>query len=238
MKELRVMIVDDEPLAHRVLEDYCKKVAGLRVVENCYDGMAAFNRLRMVEVDLVLLDVRMPDLNGMELLDSLGVNAPKIILITAYTRYAVEGFDYDQVVDYLHKPVKITRFIKAIRRVRNLLLLEDGLEEEIPEPPAEYLLLKTENRSERLALTEIRYVQAWGNYVRLHLTDGRQRTVRRTMKSLEHALPAERFQRIHKSYVVQVACVAAIEANEVVLGELRLPLGKSYRQLARRVILG
>lgn len=241
MKNLRVMIVDDEPLAHRVLESYCDKVAGLSVVENCYDGLAAFNRLRTAGVDLVLLDVQMPDLNGLELLDSLAGNAPKIVLTTAYTRYAVEGFDYDQVVDYLHKPVKLTRFIKAIRRVRKALRLEAG---EVPEPlqspdsAASFLILETENRSERLPLADIRYVQAWGNYVRLQLTEGRQRTVRRTLKSLENELPAVGFQRIHKSYMVRVGCVRAIEANEVVLEEGRLPLGKSYRQLARRVILG
>jgi len=182
MNELRVMIVDDEPLAHRVLEDYCAKVAGLRVVENCYDGLAAFNKLRTVKVDLVLLDVQMPDLNGLELLESLAANSPKVILITAFTRYAVEGFNYDQVVDYLQKPVKLTRFIKAIRRVRKVLLLEEGVDELIPDSTPEFLLLETENRSERLPLADIRYAQAWGNYVRLHLTGGRQRTVRRTMK--------------------------------------------------------
>lgn len=232
------MIVDDEPLAHKVLEDYCGKVAGLKIVGNCFDGLSAFNQLRTTTVDLILLDVQMPDLNGLELLGSLAENTPKVILTTAYTRYAVESFEYDQVIDYLHKPVKLARFIKAIRRVRKTLQLEEGRSKNIPEPSRAFLVLETDHCRERLLLADIRYVQAWGNYVRLQLMDGQQRIVRRTLKSVESELPADRFQRVHKSYIVQVACVTSLEASEVVLDDLRLPLGKSYRQLARRVILG
>lgn len=238
MRDIRVMIVDDEPLAHKVLEDYCGKVTGLKIVGNCFDGLSAFNTLRTTTVDLILLDVQMPDLNGLELLGSLAENAPKVILTTAYTRYAVESFEYDQVVDYLHKPVKLARFIKAVRRVRKTLQLEEGSVSGQPKPLRAFLVLETDHCRERLLWADIRYVQAWGNYVRLQLTDGQQRIARRTLKSVEDELPADRFQRIHKSYIVQVSCVTSLEANEVVLDDVRLPLGKSYRQLARRVILG
>lgn len=236
--ELRVMIVDDEPMAHQVLEEYCNRVTGLRVVEKCFDGLAAFNCLRTLEVDLILLDVQMPELTGLELLDSLDKSSPKVILTTAHTRYAVEGFDYDSVIDYLHKPIRLTRFIKAIGRVRNTLRLERGKVEIAENASPGFLLVEIDNRSERIPLADIHHVQAWGNYVRIQLDSGKQLTVRRTLKSLENELPSGQFLRIHKSYIVQVSHVSAIDTHEITLGVVRLPLGKSYRQLARRVVFG
>ena len=124
MKKIKVLIVDDEPLAHKVLEGYCQNIEYVEIVGNSYDGISTLNFLNKEQVDVVLLDIQMPDLTGIELLDTLKNNAPKVIFTTAYTEYAMLSFDYDQVVDYLHKPIRITRFIKALERLKRVLLLE------------------------------------------------------------------------------------------------------------------
>ena len=105
MKKIKVLIVDDEPLAHKVLEGYCQNIEYVEIVGNRYDGISTLNFLNKEQVDVVLLDIQMPDLTGIELLDTLKNNAPKVIFTTAYTEYAMQSFDYDQVVDYLHKPI-------------------------------------------------------------------------------------------------------------------------------------
>ena len=124
MTKIKLLLVDDEPLAHKVLEGYCQKLDYVEIVGNCYEGISTLNFLNKEQVDAVLLDIQMPDITGLELLDSLKNNAPKIIFTTAYTEYAMQSFDYDQVVDYLHKPIRLTRFIKALERLKRVLLLE------------------------------------------------------------------------------------------------------------------
>ena len=104
MTKIKLLIVDDEPLAHKVLEGYCEKLDYVEIVGNCYDGLSTLNFLNKEKVDAVLLDIQMPDITGLELLDFLKNRAPKIIFTTAYSEHALKGFDYDQVVDYLHKP--------------------------------------------------------------------------------------------------------------------------------------
>ena len=134
MTKIKLLIVDDEPLAHKVLEGYCEKIDHVEVVGNCYDGISTLNFLNKEKVDAVLLDIQMPDITGLELLDTLKNNAPKIIFTTAYSEYALQGFDYDQVVDYLHKPIRLTRFIKALERLKKVLLLESQIQ--LNPPPA------------------------------------------------------------------------------------------------------
>lgn len=246
MSKLKLLIVDDEPLAHKVLEAHCHKLDYAEIVGNCYDGISTLNFLDKEQVDAVLLDIQMPDITGLELLDSLKSNAPKVVFTTAYTEYALQGFDYDQVVDYLHKPIRFTRFIKALERLKRVLLLESGFiaatQQQAPELSVsnkpDFISIKENKIIYRIAYSEIDYIQSWGNYLKFHLSDGGIKIVRKTIKTVESELPSSQFLRIHKSYIVNINGVKAIEGNQIKLDDQYLPVGKSYQVVVKKTIVG
>jgi len=243
---IKVLIVDDEPLAHKVLEAYCQNIDYVQIVGHSYDGISTLNFLNKEQVDVVLLDIQMPDLTGLELLDTLKNNAPKVIFTTAYTQYAMQSFDYDQVVDYLHKPIRLTRFIKALERLKRILLLEREFnnnsipqkEEQTTTTPADFISLKDNKIIYRIPYTDINYIQSWGNYLKFFLSDQNVKIVRKTIKIAESELSAQHFLRIHKSYIVNINRVKAIEGNHIKLEDQRLPIGKSYLVNVKKAILG
>lgn len=246
MTKIKLLLVDDEPLAHKVLESYCEKLDYVEIVGNCYDGISTLNFLDKNQVDAVLLDIQMPDITGLELLDSLKNNAPKIIITTAYTQYALQGFDYDQVVDYLHKPIRLTRFIKSVERLKRVLSLEsESTPNTVVQPEEEptanrsgFISIKDNKVIYRIAHSDINYIQSWGNYLKIFLKDQDIKLVRKTIKTMESELPSDRFLRIHKSYIVNIDQIAAIEGNQVKLDDLRLPIGKSYLVSVKKTITG
>jgi DNA-binding LytR/AlgR family response regulator len=238
MNNIRLLIVDDEPLAHKVLESYCQKIDFVEVVGNCYDGISTINFLNKQQVDAILLDIQMPDLTGLELLDSLKNDAPKVIFTTAYTEFAFQGFNYDQVVDYLHKPIRLTRFLKALERLKKQLTLEQATQQETTPPTTniqqnEFISLKDNKIIHKIRLSDIQYIQSWGNYLKVFLDNGELRMVRKTIKDIENELPSTDFERIHKSYIVHRQKVKAIEGNQVKLADMTLPIGKSYVMLVK-----
>ncbi|MEM8523483.1 MAG: LytTR family DNA-binding domain-containing protein [Bacteroidota bacterium] len=243
---MKILIVDDEPIAHQVLEGYCQNIDYIEVIGNCYDGISTLNFLNKKPVDAVLLDIQMPDLTGLELLDTLKNNAPKIIFTTAYTEYAIQSFDYDQVVDYLHKPIRLTRFIKALERVKRILLLEKEFENTttlLQETPptstsVDFISLKDNKVIYRIPYTDIHYIQSWGNYLKFFLSDQKVQIVRKTIKMAEAELPIQNFLRIHKSYIVNINYIKAMEGNHIKLKDQRLPIGKSYLVSVKKVIIG
>lgn len=246
MKKIRLLLVDDEPLAHKVLESYCQNIDYVEIVGHSYDGISTLNFLNKEPVDAVLLDIQMPDLTGLELLDTLKNNAPKIIFTTAYTEYAMQSFDYDQVIDYLHKPIRLTRFIKALERLKRILSLEKEFsnnsilqEEEKPAPTSSnFISLKDNKIIYRIPYTDIHYIQSWGNYLKFFLSDQNIKIVRKTIKMLESELSAQHFLRIHKSYIVNINYIKAIEGNHIKLEDQRLPIGKSYLVNVKKRIVG
>lgn len=245
MTQIKVLIVDDEPLAHKVLEGYCQKIDFVEIIGNCYDGISTLNFLNKEKVDVVLLDIQMPDITGLELLDSLKTTAPKIIFTTAYTKYAVQGFDYDQVVDYLHKPVRLTRFIKALERLKRVLQLEKNFRAEHPiekqeksNLSADFISIKDNKIIYRILHSDINYIQSWGNYLKFFLRDNDIKIVRKTIKMIDSELPSDQFLRIHKSYIVNINQIRSIDGNQVKYDDLQLPIGKSYQMIVKKKISG
>ena len=246
MTKIKLLIVDDEPLAHKVLEAYCDKLDYVEIVGNCFDGISTLNFLNKQQVDAVLLDIQMPDITGLELLDSLKNNAPKVIFTTAYTQYALQGFDYDQVVDYLHKPVRLTRFIKALERLKRVLLLEREFnsntatptKEKPKTPNTDFISIKDNKTIFRIMHSNINYIQSWGNYLKFFLRDQDVKIVRMTIKTAESELPSAKFLRIHKSYLVNINHIIAIKGNQIKIDDLRLPIGKSHLVNVKKTIVG
>ena len=183
---IRVLIVDDEPLAHDLMDKYCEGVSYIEVVGHCYDSLSTLNFINEHPVDAILLDIQLPDLTGIELLETLEHRAPKIIFTTAYTEYAVQSFDFDQVIDYLNKPIRLPRFIKAMERLRHQLQLEQNIHNspklEIPNTEFKnHLLIKEDKITHRIELKDLTHVQSWGNYLKFFTVDGRVRLARKTI---------------------------------------------------------
>ncbi len=241
-RDLRLLIVDDEPLAHDLLEKYCSRVSYLKVMGHCYDSLSTLSFLNDNQVDAILLDIQLPDLTGIELLETLENRAPKIIFTTAYTEYAAQSFDFDQVIDYLNKPIRLPRFIKAIERLRHQLQLEENLNSasslEIPDAVIKnHLLIKEDKITHRVDLKDVTHVQSWGNYLKFFTKDGKVRLARKTISEIEDEISDSGFVRIHKSYLINKQFVSALDGNRVVLNDQKFPIGRSYKLYALQKLM-
>ncbi|SDC61496.1 two component transcriptional regulator, LytTR family [Niabella drilacis] len=219
---IRTAIIDDEPLAVELLADYVQKTPGLVLVEASADVFGALQRVQNNEIDLVLLDIQMPALTGIQFLKIIGDRC-KVVLTTAYTEYALESYDFN-VADYLLKPISYERFVKAIRKIT------------FPDPgrPARespgYIFIKSEYRLLKINLEDILFVEALRDYIAVHTTDGKKIMSLDTLRNMQVLLPASQFSRIHKSYLVADSKITAIEKGNIVLNNLLLPIGSSYQK--------
>ncbi|GAB4011586.1 response regulator transcription factor [Spirosoma sp. KCTC 42546] len=249
---MRCLIVDDEPLAHAILSDYIRKVPFLELIGATTSPIDALTRVQRGEVDLVFLDIQMPELTGIQFLKLVEnvVNSHKcrVILTTAYSTYALEGYEHN-VVDYLLKPVSFERFYKAVQKLFPLISpvavapnpAMDHDTNNPPEAPAkEFIFVKTEYRLQRVGLSDILYCEGLKDYVSIY-TPTERILVLQTMKSLEEKLPANQFARVHKSYIVALNRIESIEKNRIYIdhpGRAQdvIPIGETYRDAFYRLI--
>jgi len=223
----KCIIVDDEPAAHYVLMNYISKVQHLELVKQCYDGIEAMNYLHENIVDLMFLDINMPEITGLQLLKALK-QPPRTILCTAYSEFALESYDYG-VIDYLLKPVFFPRFITSIERFFSLYDVGDGSAEVAINEPTE-ITLRIDGEQVVIRFDELRYIQSFGNYVKL-FTRQKYFLGTLTTNELEASLPVSRFARIHKSYIVALDKIELYEKDSVVVAGVRMPVGITYRQI-------
>lgn len=244
--KISCMIVDDEPLARSLLTQYVTKVPSLELVQACSNPLEALDVLRESNIDLLLLDVQMPDLTGINLLKILP-KKPMVILTTAYSEYALEGYELD-VVDYLLKPITLERFLKAIEKVIHRLTTQNPIATVAPieNPPAErtitpseqpqsFLFVKDGSKLVKVKLQEILYVEGLKDYVAIHTPNKKIVTLQR-IKSLETQLPESHFIRIHNSYIVALEWVDAIFKEKVQIGSTLLPISDTYRKAFKAFI--
>jgi DNA-binding LytR/AlgR family response regulator len=230
MPKLRCLIVDDEEPAHFILQNYIAQVQSLQFVASALNAVEAINLLHAEKIDLIFLDINMPRMTGLEMLDSL-TNPPKVILTTAYSEFALDSYEHG-VVDYLMKPISFPRFLKAI----NKLMAEKPPESAtVPEPDeapvlTNFLWAKTDSGMHRVDYEDIMFVKSIGNYVRLTLKNGTTHLILQTSKELESVLPAEIFVRIHKSYLVNVSCVTRVAGGQLFIGKAELPVGAIFKK--------
>lgn len=214
------IIVDDAPLAVDKLRNFINKVSSLSLVATFENGMEAFTYLQSNQVDLVFLDIQMEQFTGLQLLEALH-KRPHIIIVSAYGEYAVQGFEYD-VTDYLLKPYSFERFLKAVNKV------ETGRGGTLrPATTKDYIFLKTEYRMVRVNLCDILFVEGKGAYLHV-ITDTARIMTLLSFKEIEALLPSGKFMRIHKSYLIAINKIDSIERNVVRIGNMRMPVGKSY----------
>lgn len=230
MKETKkCIIVDDEPVAHYVLVNYIKQNPQLELVFQGYNGIEAMAYLRENKVDLMFLDINMPEISGMELLKIIPTH-PKTILTTAYSEFALESYDYG-VIDYLLKPIYFPRFLKAIDR----FFLTESAKNKEEEIEINTVNVKVDGYFIDIELDQLLYAQSFGNYVKLH-TIKRTYLASITTTEFEKCLPEKNFIRIHKSYIVALDKVDAVEKDFVVIKQEKLPVGITYkRELSERL---
>lgn len=237
MKPIRCLVVDDEELARTLLENYIGRLPNLQLIAACANPLDAFAVLQQQPVDLLFLDIQMPELTGIALLRTL-TQKPAVVFTTAYAEYALEGYALD-VTDYLLKPFSFERFVqavnKAIGRLRPKTAPDPLLPDQGAPPGKDYLLVKADHKMHRLKFEEIQYIQSMREYVAFHTLAGRVISLN-SLKNLEEQLPPERFIRIHKSYIVAIDKIDMLEGNTIQVGKEKLPVGASYREeLIKRV---
>ncbi len=224
---INVLIVDDEPLAQDIIETYVNRVNELNLVGRCSNAMEANEMLQNNKIDLMFLDIQMPQLTGVDFLKTL-TNPPLVIFTTAYSEYAVEGFELN-AVDYLLKPISFDRFMKAVNKATEQLSYQK-IADEVED--ADHFFVKSDKKLVRVKYSEILYIEGLKDYVIIRMETTRVITLQ-TMKSLEDKLPSSHFRRIHRSYIVNVDKILAIDGNTVDLHEKgqtkELPIGKNYK---------
>ena len=222
---IRCLAIDDEPLALELLVDNISKVPFLQLIDSCDNVMDAMKVMQTQTIDLILLDIQMPGLTGLQFIESM-TEKPMIILITAYKQYALEGYNLD-VTDYLVKPVSLDRFIKACNKAKQLFELK-STPKIAPKP--EYIFVNADYSMVKITLNDIIYIEALKDYISFHLKSARHPVITRMpMKTMEEQLPATMFIRIHKSYIVSVSFITAIRKSSVFIDLLELPLSDTYR---------
>jgi DNA-binding LytR/AlgR family response regulator len=226
--KLKCIITDDEPIARKRLQSYVERIDFLELVGVCEDAIQLNNQLKSQQADLLFLDIEMPYMTGIELLNSLS-NPPKVIITSAYAEYAIKGYDLE-VSDYLLKPISFDRFLKAVNKVYDQLISS--------QTPVvqDYLFVKTSLKLEKIRFNDMRFIEGVENYVAIYTSDGKIIT-HTTLRTILQKLPPERFVQVHKSYLVNIDKIDSIEGNLLGIGKNKIPLSRTYKETALEIIL-
>lgn len=232
---MKCLVVDDEPLARQLIESHIKRVQGLTLVKSCSNAIEAFTTLQQKQVDLLFLDIQMPQVTGIELLKSLK-NKPKVILTTAYREYGVEAYDLD-VVDYLLKPVTFERFLRGLSKIYQIqppviTSEENSLLQSYDEA---YIYLREDREMIKVFLKDILYIESLRDYVKVR-TLSKQIITYQKISYLEKKLPENNFIRVHRSFIVSFDKVTSFAVNAVKIGDVEVPIGRNYKQQAMKVL--
>jgi DNA-binding LytR/AlgR family response regulator len=233
--KIRCAIIDDEFLARQYLKDYVSKIPFLELKGDFNSPLKVIDLLKSKAIDLLFLDIHMPDISGLDFLKSLE-NQPFIILTTAYKEFALEGYELN-VADYLLKPFSFERFLKAVNKVADLVEMKRqiddtaGSDTNLPKTQIheEYLIIRADRKYYKISYDDLIYIQGQKAYVTFY-TKQQPITALVALKELEEKLPADRFVRIHKSYIVSVNKIQTLEGNSIEIARKFLPIGKSYRK--------
>ncbi|MES2109991.1 MAG: LytTR family DNA-binding domain-containing protein [Bacteroidota bacterium] len=242
---IRCLIVDDEPLALHILEDYISKIPFLQLVKATTNPIEALTLVQEKQVDLVFLDVQMPELTGIQFLRIANGKA-KVILTTAYPQYALEGYELD-VIDYLLKPIAFDRFFKSVQKAQGVLqpaaapIQPEPVQQQFHQPQndflSDFIFVKTEHKIQKVYLNDILFIEGLKDYISIFTPAERIITLQ-NMKKMEDALPEKNFIRVHKSYIVSINKIDSIERSRIFIGDKVIPVGDTYREDFFKIIDG
>jgi two-component system response regulator LytT len=224
---ITAIAIDDEPLALQLVSGYIEKTPGLNLVGKFDNPLDAIDFLNTKAVDLIFVDIRMPDLSGLEFTRSM-VKGPKVIFTTAYDKYALDGFRLD-VADYLLKPFSYEEFLKAVQKAQRLIRLEKGAPDKI-DSNNEFLFLKSDYKIKRINFNDILYIEGLKDYVKVYTKNSPNPVLSlTTMKLIESKLPELKFMRVHRSFIVNLEKIDTIERSRIVFGKTYIPVSEQYK---------
>lgn len=225
------IIIDDEPLALELLEDFISKISFLELIATCSNGFEATNILHTQKIDLIFTDIEMPNFSGIDIIKSLDYT-PNFIFTTAYSHYAVEGFNLN-AIDYLVKPIPFHRFLKAATRALNLINEKEETSTTIIEKPAapspEYIFVKSEYENLKINVNEIKYVEGLKDYIKIYTNNKKPILTLNSLKKFEEKLGQDNFIRVHKSFIVSINQIHSVQRNRIIIDDKRIPIGHSYK---------
>jgi len=227
--KLRCLLIDDEPPALKILASYISNINGLEIVAQCKNAIEALDVLHQKSVDVIFLDIKMPKMLGTEFLKNLS-NPPKVIFVTAYRDYAVDGYELD-AVDYLVKPVSFERFFKAITKLNRMIGKETvtTTADYVPNPEA-FVYLKVDKDMKKIFVNDIVYIESWKDYVKLFLANNKNLLVKQSISAMENLLSEHKFLRIHRSYMVSLNKISGYNGVSIQLETTEIPIGRLYKQ--------
>jgi two-component system response regulator LytT len=224
---IRTIAIDDEPLALQLITGYISRTPVLELVGSFANPIDAMEFLSKESVDLIFLDIQMPDLTGLDFIRTLH-NKPKIIFATAFAKYALEGFKLE-VTDYLLKPFTYEEFLVSVGKAKNLIDLERKAMNKV-EANSEFLFLKSEYKIRRINFNDIRYIEGMKDYVKVYTVHEEKPVLSlSSMKTIESKLPPEKFMRVHRSFIVNLEKITTIERNRIVFGKVYIPVSDQYK---------
>jgi DNA-binding LytR/AlgR family response regulator len=228
---IRCIAIDDEKLALDLIEDDILKVPFLQLVKKCRSGIEAMDVLQSEKIDLLFLDIQMPDISGIQFLKSL-LHKPLVIFTTAYEKYALEGFELD-VVDYLLKPYSFERFLKAVNKAQDhLSILEKNQSQNVTEEISfsnQFIFVKSDYKLVKIEIAEIQYIESLKDYVKI-VVGGKPIVTLSSMKAIEEKLTTPDFLRVHRSFMVNIRKIQYIHRNFVMVGDKEIPIGDNYKE--------
>ncbi len=237
---IKCLVVDDEPLALHILEDYISKMPFLQLVKATTNPIEALQLVQEGNIDLVFLDVQMPELTGIQFL-RIANGKSKVILTTAYSQYALEGYELD-VIDYLLKPIAFDRFFKSVQKAQSIIQPSAKAEIKTDSTPqtdflSDFIFVKTEHKIQKVYLNDILFIEGLKDYISIFTPAERIITLQ-NMKKMEDALPEKHFIRVHKSYIVSINKIDSIERSRIFISDKVIPVGDTYRDEFFKIVDG
>ena len=227
IKKVQCLIVDDEPIAREILKNHLNKISALELVDACKNALEAFNVIQRSSIDLIFLDINMPDISGLSFAKSLN-NEIKIIFTTAHREYAVDGFEL-QAVDYLLKPISFDRLFQSISKyIEEVPKRQELVEPKIIEEKNKFIFVRSERKMVKINFSEINYIESLGDYVKI-VTEKGTIVTRETISNLEVKLPTEKFIRIHRSYIIFIEKIDSFTNEYIEINRKSIPISRSYK---------
>lgn len=227
-KTIKCIAVDDEPLALEIIEAHVNKCDNLKLIAKCANAIEAAEAISHEKPDIIFCDIHMPEISGIDFMKSLQKSGILVVFTTAYSEYAVDAFSLD-ALDYLLKPISLDRFKKSIERAEEYFTFKNQVEQPKAEMNIEHMFVKADSKMIKINYEDIWYVEAFADYVKIFTAEDRRIVTLQTMKNMETSLPADKFARVHRSYIVAIDKVKSIGAHEVQIGNKNIPLGKNYK---------
>ena len=229
MRKTHCIIVDDEPIAREILANYIAKIPSLEIIKSCSNALEVMEVLNNQKVDLLFLDINMPDISGLSLAKSIR-NQTKIIFTTAYREYAIDGFDLN-AIDYLLKPIAFERFLEAIHKFnqQKQLFPFEKSDTSVNNDSSDFIFVKSDRKMLKLNLKDILYLESLSDYIKIHTTE-KTIITRETFTNIENKLPASTFLRVHRSFIVSIAQIDAFTKEHIEINKKSIPISRGYKQ--------